>query len=61
MIAKKIHIVKKDEQKSDYDFWKTQSYETRLRALEQIREEYNSWKYGTNRRFQRVYKVIKRI
>jgi hypothetical protein len=60
MISKTIRIVKKNEQKSDYAFWKTQSYEARLKALEQIREEYNSWKYGPEQRFQRVYKVIKR-
>ncbi len=60
MISKTIRIVKKNEQKSDYAFWKTQSYEARLQALEQIRKEYNSRKYGTERKFQRVYKVVKR-
>jgi len=60
MISKTIRIVKKNEQKSEYAFWKTQSYEARLKALEQIREEYNSQEYGTNQEFQRVYKVVKR-
>ena len=60
MISKTIHIVKKNEQKSDYSFWKTQSYEARLRALEQIREEYNTRIYGAKQEFQRVYKIVKR-
>ena len=29
-------------------------------AIEQIRKEYNTWKYGSEQRFQRVYSVIKR-
>jgi hypothetical protein len=61
MIAKTIRIIKKDEERSDYLFWKTRSYEARLQTLEKIREEYNNWKYGSQQRFQRVYKVIKRI
>jgi hypothetical protein len=60
MIAKTIRIIKKDEEKSDYLFWKTQSYEARLQTLEQIREIYNNWKYGSQQGFQRIYKVIKR-
>jgi hypothetical protein len=61
MIDKKsVHIVKKKDQKSDFAFWQTQSYLTRLETLENIRQEYNSWKYGNKQGFQRVYSIIKR-
>ncbi|HEY0047984.1 MAG TPA: hypothetical protein VGB68_01770 [Pyrinomonadaceae bacterium] len=48
------------EQGNDFEFWQTQSYEARLATVEQIRQEYNSWKYGSEQGFQRVYRVIKR-
>jgi hypothetical protein len=31
----------------------------RLMALEKIRQEYNTWKYGTGLQFQRVYHIVK--
>ncbi len=54
-------IVKKGnikELKNDYSFWKTTSYQFRLETIEEIRKEYNQWKYGTEQRLQRVFKVI---
>ena len=48
------------DQGNDFEFWQSQPYETRLAVIEQIRKEYNSWKYGNEQGFQRVYKVIKR-
>ena len=60
MIVKTIRKINKSEEQSDYSFWKIQSYEARLEALEKIREEFNSLKYGSQQRFQRIYKVIKR-
>ncbi len=48
------------EQGNDFEFWQTKSYETRLAVVEQIREEYNDWKYGSKQGFQRVYRVVKR-
>ena len=56
-VYKKVHIRK---QGSDFVYWQTQPYQIRLAALEQIRQEYNQWKYGAEQRFQRVYKVVKR-
>jgi hypothetical protein len=55
-----VRILKKSEDKSDFDFWQKQSYEARLRALESIREEYNNWKYGPKQGFKRVFKITKR-
>ncbi|MDQ3800574.1 MAG: hypothetical protein M3384_14080 [Acidobacteriota bacterium] len=48
------------EQGNDFEFWQTQPYEVRLATVEQIRQEYNAWKYGSEQGFQRVYRVIKR-
>lgn len=54
-----INIIHLKDKTNDYEFWSKQSYESRLLTLEQIRQEYNNWKYGTKQRFQRVYKIIK--
>lgn len=48
------------EQGNDFAFWMTQPYLVRLEAIEQIRHEYNTWKYGSEQGFQRVYRVVKR-
>ncbi|NJM77640.1 MAG: hypothetical protein HC852_20000 [Acaryochloridaceae cyanobacterium RU_4_10] len=57
MVAKKVSL---HEQQSDADYWRTQSYQARLAALEQIRQEFHRWKYGAEPRIQRVYAIIKR-
>ena len=49
-----------DKQKSDFAYWQSKSYAERLDALEEIRREYNNWKYtNAEQRFQRVYRIIK--
>lgn len=45
-------------QPNDFSYWKTKSYQERLAALEQIRSEYNLWKYNAEQRLQRVYRII---
>ena len=52
--------INKTDAGNDFAFWQKLSYEQRLAALENIRQEYNSWKYGNQQRFQRVYTIIKR-
>lgn len=48
------------EQKSDFAYWQSKGYAQRLAALEEIRREYNDWKYSdAEQRFQRVYRVVK--
>jgi hypothetical protein len=58
MIAtvKKIKLVEKN---TDFAWWQSRSYAERLTALEQIRQEYNQWKYADKQGFQRVYTVLK--
>jgi hypothetical protein len=47
------------EQEPDSVYWRTQSYEARLAALEQIRQEYHAWRYGAEPRLQRGYRIAK--
>jgi hypothetical protein len=55
-----IRIFKKGEEPDDTLYWLSLPPIERIRALEEIRKQYNNWKYGTGREFQRVYKIIKR-
>ena len=55
-----IKIVIREEQTNDFAYWQSQSYVKRLMALEKLRQEYNTWKYGTGLQFQRVYSIVKR-
>jgi hypothetical protein len=52
-----IQISKLKDHNSDFEYWQSQPYDFRLAALEQIRTEYNSWKYDTEQGFQRVYSI----
>ncbi len=59
-IEKTVTKIKLKNQKSDFVYWQSKSYAERLDALEEIRREYNSWKYtDAEQRFQRVYRVVK--
>jgi len=59
-IKKIVTKRKLTEKKADAAYWRTQPYAERLFALEEIRQEYHVWKYGTEPGFQRVYKIVKR-
>lgn len=61
VINKVIKKYKMNEQPNDFLFWQSRSYEERLEALEQIRKEYNLWRYNAEQGFQRVYRIIKRM
>jgi hypothetical protein len=45
--------------KTDAEYWRSRSYEERLQALEEIRQEYHQWKGDAQSGFQRVYRIIK--
>jgi hypothetical protein len=56
-------VVKKhrlSDAKTDTAYWRTRSYQERIEALEQIREEYHHWRGDAQSGFQRVYSIIKR-
>ena len=55
-----VRRIRRGEKKSDASYWRSQSPIARLEALEEIRKEYNSWKYGTKQRLQRVLTIVKR-
>ncbi len=56
-----VNKVNLKQQKSDLAYWQTQSYQARLEALEQIRQEYHKWKDNSaESRLQRVYTVSQR-
>jgi len=57
-VKKTLKIVSLNEKKTDYEFWLTQSIEKRLETLEMLRQQYINWKYDTQQRFQRIYRII---
>lgn len=48
------------EPPTDISDWREKSYEARLAALEEIRQEYHRWRYDPQPRFQRFYKIVGR-
>ena len=48
------------ERSNDAAYWRAQSPQALLTALEQIRREYHGWKYGAEPRFQRFCAIVKR-
>lgn len=59
-IEKVVTKVKLGAKDSDFYYWQTKSYAERLAALEEIRSEFNEWKYGDAQpRLQRVYRITK--
>ncbi len=60
VISKVIKKYKIDEQPNDFLYWQSKSYEERLEALEQIRKEYNLWRYNAEQGLQRIFRIVKR-
>ena len=50
-----VKIIKKGAEAPASDYWRNQSYENRISAIEFLRKQYD----GTQSRLQRVYRVIK--
>ena len=59
-IAKKCTKIKIKEQKTDFEFWQSQTPEKRLATLEEIRLEFHGWKYASQARLQRVISIVQR-
>ena len=53
-------VYKKGEEPDDLLYWLSRPPVERLKALEEIRQEYNTWKYGAEPRPQRVGRIIKK-
>jgi NAD(P)H-nitrite reductase large subunit len=60
-MEKVINKVSLKQQTSDFQYWQQQTPQKRLKALEQIRQEYHQHKYDAEPRLQRVYTIIKHI
>ncbi len=48
------------QQPSDFAYWQSRPYADRLAALEELRQEYQRWRYDAEPRLQRVYRIVKR-
>ncbi len=59
-VLPQIRVYKKGDEPDDVEYWLSRPPIERIIALEEIRKQYNDWKYGTRREFQRVYKIVKR-
>lgn len=59
-MEKVIRIKKKGEDESNIEYWSSLPESKRMEGLEQLRQEVNLRLYGTEQRFQRVYRVVKR-
>lgn len=55
-----VRIYKKGEEPDDLFYWLSRPPVERILALEEIRKQYNEWKYGDREGFQRVYTIVKR-
>lgn len=59
-IKKVVKKAKLSDKKTDAAYWRKQPYTARLAALEEIRQEYHRWKYGGEKRMQKVVKIVHR-
>ena len=59
-MEKRFKIVKKGEDDSNLNYWLKLSYGERLENLEKMRQEVITRFYGTEQKFQRVYRIVKR-
>ena len=60
LIAPVVKKMRFGDVKNDAAYWRALSYQERIEALEQIREEYHRWKVDAQPGFQRVYSIVKR-
>lgn len=60
LIAPVVKKLRLGDTKNDSAYWRTRSYQERIDALEQIREEYHHWKADAQSGLQRVYSIAKR-
>jgi hypothetical protein len=59
-IAPVVNKICLGDAKNDVTYWRTLSYQKRIEALEQIREEYHRWKADAQPGFQRICSIGKR-
>jgi hypothetical protein len=57
-IAPVVTIKNLHDKGSDFAYWQKQTPQNRIDALEQVREEYNFWKYGTNKDLKEFVAIL---
>ncbi|MDL1896610.1 toxin secretion, membrane fusion protein [Anaerolineae bacterium CFX7] len=59
-VARVVHKYTLGKEPRAIEYWRTQSYEARLAAVEEIRREYHGWTDETQPRLARVCRIVKR-
>ena len=60
-IRKVVRKYKLGNEPSDFEYWQSRPYGERIKALEDIRSEYNRWKYHAEQGIRKVYKIVKQM
>jgi hypothetical protein len=58
-MEKVISVIKKSEDRNDFEFWQRKSYQERIDAIETLRLQYIQMKNNVQQGLQRVYTVVK--
>jgi hypothetical protein len=58
-MEKVISIIKKTDNRNDFKFWQSKSYQERIYAIETLRSQYFQMKKNVQQGLQRVYTVVK--
>ncbi|OGU67702.1 MAG: hypothetical protein A2W30_05130 [Ignavibacteria bacterium RBG_16_36_9] len=59
-MEKVISVIKKSEERNDFQFWQSKSYHERIDAIETLRSQYFQMKENVQQGLQRVYTVVNR-
>jgi hypothetical protein len=60
VVEKRVVKIPLGSKTDDLAYWRSQPYQVRLAALEEIRQEYNRWRYGAQPGLQRLCRIAKR-
>ena len=58
-MEKVISVIKKSDDRNDFKFWQSKSYQERIDAIETLRSQYFQMKKNVQQGVQRVYTVVK--
>ena len=59
-MEKVISVIKKSDDRNDFKFWQSKSYQERIDAIETLRLQYFQMKKNVQQGLQRVYTVVNR-
>jgi len=58
-MEKVIRVIKKSDDRNDFKFWQSKSYQERIDAIETLRLQFIQMKKNVQQGLQRVYTVVK--